>query len=210
MVLADLVAQVAPAETRTPAEIRAIARHEAAHCVCAVRLHVATMTSVSIADRRSSEGSARGVMVPRAFLTRSQLEAIAVVALAGRAMDALVGAPHTGAGGGRGSDLDRATEAVLSVHVEYGLGDGLAYRGGGRAEDVMRTDPALRRTVEADLLRLFAQASDLVRENRGVIEALATRLVEARVLSGGEIGAIIDAGSPAGRRGRRRDHPATR
>ncbi|KQP32948.1 hypothetical protein ASF27_17070 [Methylobacterium sp. Leaf102] len=204
MVLADLVAQVAPAETRTPAEIRAIACHEAAHCVCAVRLHVATMTTVTIADRRSSEGAARGIMTPRAFLTRSQLEHVAVVALAGRAMDALVGAPHTGAGGARGSDLDRATGIVVSLHTEYGLGDHLAYRG-GHAEDALRTDPALRRTVEADLMRLYAQACDLVRENRPTIEALADRLVEARVLSGDEIAAIVarPAGKPRlTRRGR--------
>ncbi|GJD42349.1 ATP-dependent zinc metalloprotease FtsH [Methylobacterium cerastii] len=209
MVLGDLIAQVAPAETRTPAEVRAIATHEAAHCVCAARLHVASMTSVTIADRRSSEGAARGIMTPRAFLTKTQLENVAVVALAGRAMDALVGAPHTGAGGGRGSDLDRATGIVVSLHTEFGLGDHLAYRG-GNAEDAMRTDPALRRTVEADLLRLYAQATDLVRENRGVIEVLANRLVEARVLSGDEIRTIIEAGSTARGRRRRGGHHAAR
>lgn len=155
MVLADLIAQVAPTETRTPEEIRAIAAHEAAHCVCAVVLDVASMSTVTIAHRQSSEGAARGTLTPRAFLTRTQIERIAVVALAGRAMDALVGVPHTGAGGGRGSDLDRATTTVVSLHVEYGLGDSLVYRPGG-AEEAMRADPALRRTVEADLLRLYA------------------------------------------------------
>lgn len=180
------------------------ALHEAAHCLAAAELSVASLSSVSIAMGAVSGGSARARLMPRAFLTRHQLENVAVVALAGRAVDALTGLAHTGAGGVRGSDLDRATEIVLSIHGTFGLGDGLAYRGGpSEMAQAMRTDPVLRRAVEADLLRLLRRASDLCREHLPTIEAIARRLVAARVLTGDEVAAIIETHrKPAIRRGR--------
>ena len=191
MELADLVAQVAPPETRTPEELRAVSAHEAAHACAAVFLDVGSITSVSIAAGAASGGCARATLRPRAFLTRAQLEHVAVVALVGRAMDALGGLPHTGAGGGPGSDLQRATAVVLDIHTAYGLGGSLLYRHPAEAARALNDDPELRRTVEAHVMRLYAEAEAFVRERRPVIEAVAERLLTARVLSGDEVAAII-------------------
>lgn len=60
MVLADLVAQVAPPDMRTPEELRITALHEAAHCLCASERSVATLSSVSIAMGPSSGGKRAG------------------------------------------------------------------------------------------------------------------------------------------------------
>lgn len=192
MILPDLVQAVAPPDDRTEEEVRIIARHEASHAVAAVELDVASLHSVSIAAGRNSAGSTRARMHPRGILTRAQSEAIATVALAGRAMDALGGAPNTGAGGSAGSDLAQATATVAAMHACYGLGDSLVYRGG--PEEVARAidrDPAMRQVVHKDLCRLYARACAFVREHRPTIEAVADRLVAERVLSGEEVTRII-------------------
>lgn len=192
MVLADLVSQVAPPDDRTPEEMRVCALHESSHVVIARLLDIGVITSVTIAAGRGTAGRATALFHPRAFLTKRQLEHHAIVALAGRAMDALGGAPNTGSGGSPGSDLALATEAVLAIHAGYGLGESLAYRGGpSGAAEAMRVDPALRRIVEADLMRLHAEATRLVQAHRATIEAIADRLIAARVLSGDEVAAIV-------------------
>lgn len=195
MTVADLVAQVAPPDTRTQEEIRICALHEAAHGVAAVMGGSGTLTGITIIQNGTNAGAATTRLHNRAFLTRTEIEAIVVMVLAGRAMDVLEGVPHTGAGGGPGSDLHRASEMVIALHAAYGLGQSLLYRSPSDAAEAMRHDPAFRRAVEADLARLFAEATRLVRENRPAIEAVAERLVAARVLSGAEVEAIV-----AGRR----------
>ena len=203
MILDDLVGQVAPPDPRTPEELMVTALHEAAHCLAAAELSVASLSTVSIAMGPASGGSARARLKPRAYLTRTQLEDIAVVALAGRAVDALTGLAHTGAGGGRESDLARATEIVLSIHATYGLGESLVVRGPAEVAVDMRVGSALRRTVDAELLQLYRRASDLCREHLSTIEAIAHRLVAARVLTGDEVAAIIESHrKPAAGRGR--------
>lgn len=191
MVPADLIAQVAPVDGRTEVELGVCARHEAAHCLAAEVLDVAKVSSVTIAMGRTSAGCAQANFIQRAFLTKAQIENIVVVTLAGRAMDALGGAPTTGAGGGRSSDLARATRYLLDIHTNLGLGESLVYR--GDAADALRYDPLLRDTIDGDLIRLYAVACAFVREHRTAIEAIADRLVAARVLSGDEVAAIIRA-----------------
>ena len=193
MILDDLVGQVAPADRRTPAEIRVTALHESAHAVLSHTLVVATLSSVSIAMGAASGGCARARLMPRAYLDKSQLERIAIVALAGRAMDALSGVPHTGAGGGSSSDLARATETVLAMHGAYGLGESLAYIGGpAECAEAMRRDGTLKRAVETDLFRLYGEAVEQVRQNRATIELVADRLIKARILTGEQVVAIIE------------------
>lgn len=192
MILSDLVQAVAPPDERSQEELRIIARHEAAHAVAAVRMDVASLRSVSIVAGRTTAGSTRALLHPRGILTREQSEAIATVALAGRAMDALGGAPNSGAGGSSQSDLARATATVAAMHGCYGLGDSLTYRGG--PEEVARAvngDPAMRQITERELQRLYARACAFVREHRPTIEAVADRLIADRVLSGEEVTHII-------------------
>lgn len=189
---ADLALAVAPPDDRTEGELRIVALHEAAHAAASVLLDVATVRSVSIAMGRSSAGATQATLHPRGILTRRQFEAIAVVALAGRAMDTLSGEPHSGAGGSAGSDLAHATSVLASMHLSHGLGDTLLFRGDPKdAAKALASDVGLRRVVERDLQRLLAQALALVRENRILIEAIAERLLARRVLPGDEVTRLV-------------------
>ncbi|TNC11691.1 AAA family ATPase [Methylobacterium terricola] len=210
MVVADLARAVAPEDDRTPEELAVCARHEAAHAVAARIRDIGTLRSVSLAMSTGTAGSVRALLHGRTLMTRAQIEDLVIVALAGRAMDASSGAANTGAGGGSGSDLAKATELVASIHATFGLGDELAIRGGpDAAVAAMRDDPALRRVVERDLQALYARAVAFVRDHRPAIEAVAERLVATRVLSGEEVERLIrsHAGTPArsNRNGRARD-----
>ena len=150
---------------------------------------------------RSSAGATQATLHPRGILTRKQFEALAVVALAGRAMDTLSGEPHSGAGGAASSDLAHATSVLVSMHMSHGLGETLLFRGDPKdAARALSSDPALRRVVERDLQRLLAQALALVRENRTLIEAIAERLLARRVLPGDEVTRLVqERGCPVHR-----------
>ncbi|WP_411902310.1 AAA family ATPase [Methylorubrum thiocyanatum] len=192
MILPDLVLEIAPPDERTEEEVRICARHEAAHACAVQLLGAGEVRSVTIAMGRDSAGKTRASLHPRTIMTRAQSEALTIVALAGRAMDALCGAPNSGAGGPYGSDLSRATSQVAVLHAAFGLGESLIHR--GNPEEIaraLREDPALRRVVEQDLQRLYAKAQAFVREHRTLIEAVADRLVEQRVLSGEEVSRLI-------------------
>ncbi|GJE27529.1 AAA family ATPase [Methylobacterium organophilum] len=193
MILPDLVLEIAPPDDRTPEEVRVCACHEAAHAVAVQVLGAGEVRSVTIAMGRDSAGRTRAALHPRTILTRAQSEALTIVALAGRAMDALGGVPNSGAGGPHGSDLSRATAQVAVLHGAQGLGETLIHRGGSTEEiaRALREDAAFRRTVEQDLQRLYAKAQAFVREHRTLIEAVADRLVEQRVLSGEEVSRLI-------------------
>ncbi|CAO4164075.1 AAA family ATPase [Methylorubrum populi] len=198
MILADLTEAVAPPDERSPDELRVIARHEVAHAVAAVELDVGVLRSVSIAAGHTHGGSTQAVAHARTFLTRAQSEALTIVALAGRAMDIIGGAPNSGAGGGPGSDLARATALVAFAHASLGLGETLIHRGGpDDVERALHADPALRRAVERDLQRLQAEALSFVRSHRTVIEAVADRLFAERVLSGDEVVRLVRQHTPA-------------
>ncbi|MBE7198229.1 MAG: hypothetical protein INR70_10555, partial [Parafilimonas terrae] len=99
---------------------------------------------------------------------------------------------HSGSAGQPGSDLAAATRLVAAAHASYGLGDSLAWLGDeDEAMDLVRTNDAFRLRVEEDLVALQERADALVRAHAGTIEAVATRLVSRRVLSGDEVRRII-------------------
>lgn len=192
MTQADLVAQVAPAETRDRAEILGVARHESAHAVLGHLLRVFDVVSVTTVMSGSYAGLTRSRLRNRGSMTRSDLDDLGVVLLAGRAADALWGSVHAGSAGQPGSDLAAATKLVASAHATYGLGDGLAWL--GTEDDAMmlvRTNPAFRRQVEADLTVLQGRADRLVLENAGLVDKVAARLVRRRVMSGDEVRQVI-------------------
>lgn len=195
--LPDLVQAVAPDDERTPEELLVCARHESAHAVAALLLDVGALNSVSLAMAKTSAGVTRTWLHKRNYLTRPQIEDLAVVALVGRAMDAAGGAPNSGAGGGEGSDLAKATELVAAMHASYGLGDDLTIRGGPAfAVTAMREDPLLRHAVERDVRALYVRAVTFVREHRPVIEAVADRLVAERILTGADVERLVRIHSP--------------
>lgn len=192
MTHADLVAQVAPAETRDAQEVLGIARHEAAHCLAGYLTRSSDVETVSTVPAGPYAGLTRSRVRVRSSVKRSDLDDYVVTLLAGRAADALWGSVHSGSAGQPGSDLAAATRLVAAAHASYGLGDSIAWLGTeDEAMALLRTSPDFRRRVEEDLLILQQRANALVREHARIVDALAARLVSRRVLSGDEVRRII-------------------
>ncbi|WP_019904804.1 AAA family ATPase [Methylobacterium sp. 77] len=197
MNLADLIGRIVPPETRTPAQQLSVARHEASHAVILETQAVGDVRTVSLV----AQGAFAGRTLSRlnndtSVMSVTDLDALIVSVLAGRAADQQWDAVTAGSAGGSGSDLAHATALVAGKHASWGLGQSLLYRGDqADALALLRVDPAFRRLVEDDLSRLYEISRDLVSRNTDVIDRIARRLVERRVMSGAEVRAII-AGSP--------------
>lgn len=197
MTRADLVAQIAPPETRDAEEVLSVARHEAAHCVVGELTGATRVESVTVVASGPYAGLTRSRIRGRTNFRRRDLDDYVVTLLAGRAADALWGGVHSGAAGQPGSDLAAATRLVAAAHASYGLGDDLVWLGSeDDAMQMVRLDAGFRRRVGADLAVLQSRADALVRENAETIDALAGRLVRMRVLSGDEVRRIVSVGNP--------------
>lgn len=200
MIRADLVSQVAPAETRDPAEVLAIARHEAGHCVIGQLVGSTRVETVSTVATGPYAGVTRSRVCVRSSVTRRALDDYVTTLLAGRAADALWGSVHSGSAGQPGSDLAAATRLVAAAHASYGLGGSLVWLGSEEeAMQMVRLDPSFRRQVQSDLAELQSRADALVAEHADTIDAVAQRLVKQRVMSGDEVRHVIatrHAGAP--------------
>jgi hypothetical protein len=192
----DLLAQVAPADTREPEAVLLCARHEAAHAVVAEIMTPGSVRSVSVIERDGAGGATRTKGFSTGTAPRADLERYAIVSLAGRAMDELSGTATTGAGGTEDSDLGLATRVVAALHASWGLGGSLLHRAvPEEAVEVLNGDPEFRHKVEQDLDRLYARAVSVVRENHSAIEVVARRLVERRFLDGDEFRELLASAS---------------
>jgi ATP-dependent Zn protease len=206
---ADLIGQVAPPDGRSPAELLACARHEIGHACAVEALSVGEVLTVTTVQVGETAGLTRTRMANRVTMSRSQLDAYVVATLSGRAADEAFGEATTGSGGPAGSDLGLATATLSAMHASLGLGGSLLHLApDAQAVDLLRWNVDLRRSVEADLNRLYGVAQNFVETHRSCIDALAHRLVEARILTGGEIRTHLketlpSRGSPKVRGGRR-------
>lgn len=200
MALGDLLGQIAPPETRSPAQLLAVARHEAAHATATELLHVGTVTNLSLVSRGAFAGRTSARLRETLSMSAAELDALIVSTLAGRAADEQWGRITSGSAGGAGSDLAVATSLVAGKHATWGLGNSLLYRGDqAEAQNLMRFDPLFRETCEADLDRIYGRARDFVDRHASLIDRLAHRLVERRVMNGDEVRDII--GAPASEAG---------
>ncbi len=196
--LQDLMREVVPADPRTAEELQAVAMHEAAHAVLALRLGLA-VDHVTIQATGSAAGLTR--IMPRDLLPgRDALEAQVVATLAGRACEQcfVKGGPTAGAV----TDLRDATRIVAAMHASYGLGATLAHRAAPEEADMLlRIDPGLARIVEQDLRRLMVRTEALVRAHEAAIRAVAAALIARRTLVGDEVSRRMAPHQPAIRSG---------
>jgi ATP-dependent Zn protease len=191
LTLDDLITQVAPPETRPRDVLRRVARHEAAHAVAAITLGVDKLQALTLCGA-GIEGAAHFSVDSSESPTKALLEARVVTFLSGRAVDELDGGVDAGSGGSRRSDLHQAARIVAAMHLSFGLAGNLVSLGDpDEAAALLRTDPSLRATVEADLRRLYRRAQSLVAEQRTNIEMLAAALMRRRFLDGEEVRALL-------------------
>ncbi|MGL4728887.1 MAG: hypothetical protein ACRCWO_09045, partial [Bosea sp. (in: a-proteobacteria)] len=112
------------------------------------------------------------------------LDAVAVD-LAGRAAEIIVyGAPDSGSGGSRSSDLHLATRRLFQLHQLAGLGRTSALFWQSEIKEGRAVPLHIRRPIEADLREQEARAISILSESRGVLDALTARLVADRTMTG--------------------------
>ncbi|GJE54883.1 AAA family ATPase [Methylobacterium thuringiense] len=201
LALDDLLRCVAPPDTRTDAEIRRGAIHEAGHGLGAQVVGAGAVIQVDIIARNGNGGST--AMRPRLPIMplRDDVERLVVSLLCGRAAEVVIlGEACGGSGGSADSDLARASALLAGLHGSLGLGQGLVYL--GQPSEVaggLRQDSVLRAAVEADLHRLHSEAERLISRFRDVVEDVAERLVRNRIVDGDELRRLI-AGASGDRR----------
>lgn len=186
--LADLMRLVAPEDDRTPAEALACARHEISHACAVEALGVGEVRTVTTVQSGEVAGLTRTALAHRMTMTLAQIEDYVVATLCGRAADEEWGEATTGAGGPAGSDLGMATRTLAAAHASFGLGGSLLHRASdAEAHRLLATCPELRRSVSADLDRLYARSRAFVQDHKATIDDLAHRLVDDRLLTGAVI-----------------------
>lgn len=199
MVLEDLSAVIVPADSRSPADRRLCAVHEAGHAVAALALRLGPIERVSLLRTDVSGGfltlSDRG-----RIHDRSSLEALAIAALGGRAAEIVcLGAASAGAGASLNSDLAIATQIITSLHTSFGLAGTLLFRAPSEmAATLLASDGKLRASVEKELQRLHERAIEVIADHRHAVASIADLLMQRHVLTGGELNEVFAATCPGG------------
>jgi hypothetical protein len=182
----DLLEAIVPRDARTPRDIRTIAIHECGHALVALRLGRKVET-ISILPEGDSGGRVF-VQLPTIVPTWQDMLDSTTVTLGGRAADIILG---RGANAGAETDLAEATRMLLDAHARQGLGKTLV------AMPVKTIhSPVLIEAVNAELQHALARAIALVEAERDRLIILVERLLEARVLTGGEAMAILGPAPP--------------
>jgi cell division protease FtsH len=187
----------------SPEEERRAAFHESGHAIVAASLGRASdLHRVSILARaRGLGGTGLERQDETLLLTRNQIFARVVVAMAGMASEELVlGDPSTGAE----DDLEQATDLARDIVGRYGmspalgrarllLGDADQYLGGESAFANLSSQTHVEFDMEVRRLLSEAesQARKLLEANRELLEEMATRLEEQETLEGPPLAAIM-------------------
>lgn len=166
---------------RVPEVEHRIAIHECGHALACAALDLGEVQRVMLHD---DGGLTIFEARPKPGL-RADLEAFLTQLLAGRAAEQLVfGTVSGGAGGGKDSDLARATNLALSLHSQYGLGAYGPLWLGDHTDRLLPGSPALRDEVRAEIEAAEARALSLLTPHRGLLEDMAKVLADRRELTG--------------------------
>lgn len=189
-------------------EKRIVSFHEAGHALVGYLLpNTDPVHKVSIIPRGRAGGYT--LMFPeedRYFMTRSELLDRVTTLLAGRVAEKVVlDEISTGAQ----NDLERATEIVRQMIMEYGMSDALGpialghkhsqvflgrdlARDRDYSEEIAKAiDLEIRRTID----QCYQRAQEILTENRDKLDALAGALLEKETLDANEITALVEGKS---------------
>jgi cell division protease FtsH len=197
IMLADLLHAIDGDDTRTPEDQWISAVHEAGHVVATCVLRPGGLGMVSLRENDGSGGRTYSRAAKSAFVRSSDLKERLAMLLAGRAAEHEVfGIPSSGAGGMSTSDLARATNLVAVSIASFGLDEvgGMAWRGNPDIDgtpDFLAANPLLAERVDEVLADAYVAARDLVCPRIVAVRAVASALLERRVLDGAEAEAIV-------------------
>ncbi|HEV7416377.1 MAG TPA: ATP-dependent Zn protease [Tianweitania sediminis] len=189
----DLADRLAATKGDKPEGLRRrMALHEAGHAVARLAFRLGIITLITI-DGPGGIGLVESEeRLPREE-TEDWLQTLLVAMLAGRAAEEeLVGSCAAGSGGFAESDLGSATKLALRMEVAFGFGCEmpLLYRDAEQQALLLsRADIAQR--VNTRLEHAYAQARELIRSHRAVVEELAAILLQRETLEGPELSRIL-------------------
>jgi cell division protease FtsH len=183
-----------------------VAYHEAGHAIVASVLPgVDPVHKISIVQR-GYEALGHTLQLPveeHYLVTRQALLNQLAVLLGGRSAEETV---FQEISTGAQNDLQRATDLARAMVAEYGMSETLgpvAFK--GRARQRFLDAPGLEpepfaeetaRQIDSEIKQLVidahTRASDILRERRGALSALARRLMEQEVVDGAEVRALIE------------------
>ncbi len=198
--LEDVLSCLPQAERIVGEMRRRVCVHEAGHAAAILALDVGRLSGVVVMDEVPAKlrigGGAifeREARLPTSEFYRSSI----VVQLAGMAAEVEVFGTHLeGAGGRRGTDLNRAADIATTMIAQLGMG-GLNYvdaRDEIDLEQIRRSMPDINRRVEQMLTEEFERARAVTRDNLPFINELADLLdVEGR-LAGDRVAAMFAQG----------------
>jgi cell division protease FtsH len=189
-----LVAQLA--DTRSEAEIERACIHEAGHAAVALALEEmdGTLAGVSVRRTPDSGGSTDFLTHEPSLMMAGRLDTRVRILLAGRAAEEVLLGPEasSGAGGGPGSDLDRASRTLAGMRGSYGMSGSLVWLGSPlEVEQLLVRDRDFRALVEADLQGRYKEVREIVIRHRAAIRAIALRLRRKLSLTGDEVRTIF-------------------
>jgi cell division protease FtsH len=181
----------------TEEETRTIATHESGHATVAWLVGKGRRLEVlSIVKRKEALGLLAHTSTEERFTqTRTEIEALIQIAFGGMAAEELFfGETSSGVAG----DLNAATRMACEMIGSLGMGHTMiseAVTDGDVCHRVLASDEG-REAVEAILKRCRAAASDMLKNNSHVVEALRDALLEHQELVGDEIGDVISKAGP--------------
>lgn len=172
-----LLDAVLPHDGRTPAQIRSIAVHEAAHAVVALALGIPVKRLSIVA--RDAVGGSTSIEGASMSGSRSDFEARLAIALAGRVGDEIFGG---GADAGAEADLRVATKLASAMRATAGLADTLVHFDPDHWPERLITDRAFAAAVEGDLTRAKVTARDILEGRPSLHAEIVEQLIAKRVL----------------------------
>lgn len=195
-------------------ERRTVAYHECGHALVASLVPNGDPVSKISIIPRSRGALGYTMQMPkedRYLLSLEELEAQIAIMMAGRAAErAVLGTISTGAV----DDIQRATQLARRMVTEFGMSEKLGsvrYAGerlqylGGPPDQGVDTSSETRESIDAEVRRIIgeqaARADILLAAHGDVLNALATRLLEAESLDGAEVREALDASERAAAQG---------
>nr|WP_254368315.1 hypothetical protein [Paracoccus sp. Z118] len=195
LVLDDLRAALGPDhQTLPPSLRRRLAIHEAGHAVVVAALDLGRVLGM----RLTPEGGETLIRWHEPEPTLAGVERLCLGHLAGRAAELLVlGDMSAGGGGGMESDLARATQILLTMELQAGLGDygHLSIGAEPHPGMILSLPHAVREQLQHRLDRTVSTAQELLGRHRPLLDSLAAALEAAGFLGEAEISArLADVG----------------
>lgn len=196
LVAEDLRQVAETPDARGPAEIERACIHEAGHAVVALALGEmdGVLSEVTVRPTPMAGGSTNFVGDRPLLIMAGRLDARVRILLGGRAAEeVLLGPePSSGAGGGEGSDLHRATRTLAGMRGSYGMSGSLVSLGSpSDVERLLLLDPGLRELIESDLQKRYREVLEVVIANRAAIREIADRLRRKLTLTGDEVRTVF-------------------